>query len=143
MGLVKEFKEFAIKGNVIDLAVAVIIGAAFSKIIDSLIKDIIMPLIAALIGSPDFSQAYYAFGEVPPGTPLAKAQELGPVFAYGNFFTVLLNFLIIAWVIFLMVKFINKLKRREPAPTVKEAEISTTDKLLIEIRDSLRQNKTT
>lgn len=140
MGLLKEFKEFAVKGNVIDLAVGVIIGAAFSKIVDSLIKDIIMPLIAALIGSPDFSQAYYAFGDVPAGTPLAKAQELAPVFAYGNFFTVLINFLILAWIIFMMVKFINKLKRKEPAPAVKEAEISTTDKLLIDIRDTLRKN---
>lgn len=140
MGLLKEFKEFAIKGNVIDLSIAVIIGAAFHKIVDSLIKDLIMPLIAALIGSPDFSQAYYAFGDVPKGTPLAKAQELGPVFAYGNFFTVLINFLLIAWIIFLMVKFINMLKRKEPAPPIKEAEISTTDKLLIEIRDALRSS---
>ena len=139
MGLLKEFKEFAVKGNVIDLAVAVIIGAAFSKIVDSLIKDLIMPLIAALVGSPDFSQAYYAFGDVPPGTPLAKAQEIGPVFAYGNFLTVLINFLIIAWIIFLMVKVINRLKTKEPAPPVKEAEISTTDKLLIEIRDALQR----
>lgn len=141
MGLLKEFKEFAVKGNVIDLAVGVIIGAAFNRIVDSLIKDLIMPLIAALIGSPDFSQAYYAFGEVPKGTPLAKAQEMAPVFAYGNFLTVVLNFLIVAWIIFLMVKFINKLKRDEPAPPVKEAEISTTDKLLIEIRDALQKNK--
>jgi large conductance mechanosensitive channel len=140
MGLLREFKEFAVKGNVIDLAVAVIIGAAFSRIIDSLIKDLIMPLIAAVIGSPDFSQAYYAFVDVPPGTPLAKAQEMAPVFAYGNFLTVVINFLLVAWVIFLMVKFINRLKRREPAPPIKEAEISTTDKLLIEIRDTLRRN---
>jgi large conductance mechanosensitive channel len=140
MGLLREFKEFAVKGNVIDLAVAVIIGAAFSRIIDSLIKDLIMPLIAAVIGSPDFSQAYYAFGDVPAGTPLAKAQEMAPVFAYGNFLTVVINFLLVAWVIFLMVKFINRLKRREPAPPIKEAEISTTDKLLIEIRDTLRRN---
>ena len=140
MALLKEFKEFAVKGNVIDLAVGVIIGAAFNKIVDSLVKDIVMPVIAALIGSPDFSQAYYAFFDVPNDTPLAKAQEMGPVFAYGNFFTVLLNFIIIAWIIFLMVKAINKLKRQEPAPPVKEAEISTTDKLLIEIRDSLRRN---
>ena len=138
MALLKEFREFAIKGNVIDLAVAVIIGAAFSKIIDSLIKDLIMPLIAALVGSPDFSQAYYAFGDVPAGTPLAKAQEMAPVFAYGNFLTVLVNFLIVAWIIFLMVKGINSLKRKEPPPPVTKAEISTTDKLLIEIRDTLK-----
>lgn len=139
MGLIKEFKEFAVKGNVIDLAVAVIIGAAFHQIVDSLIKDLIMPLIATVIGSPDFSEAYYAIADVPAGTPLAKAQEMGPVFAYGNFLTVLINFLLIAWIIFLMVKGINSLKRREPAPPVKEAEISTTDKLLIEIRDALQK----
>lgn len=141
MGLLKEFKEFAVKGNVIDLAVAVIIGAAFSKIVDSVIKDLIMPLIAALIGSPDFTQAYYAFGDVPEGTPLAKAQEMGPVFAYGNFITVLFNFLLLAFIIFLLVKFINKLKRSEPPPPTTVAEISTTDKLLIEIRDTLQRNK--
>lgn len=141
MGLLKEFKEFAVKGNVIDLAVAVIIGAAFSKIVDSVIKDLIMPIIAALIGSPDFSQAYYAFGDVPEGTPLAKAQEMGPVFAYGNFITVLFNFLLLAFIIFLLVKFINKLKRSEPPPPTTVAEISTTDKLLIEIRDTLQRNK--
>lgn len=141
MSLLKEFREFAIKGNVIDLAVAVIIGAAFNKIVDSIIKDLFMPLIAALIGMPDFSQAYYAFGDVPEGTPLDKAQEMGPVFAYGNFITVLINFLLLAFIIFLLVKFINKLKRSEPPPPTTVAEISTTDKLLIEIRDTLQKNK--
>jgi large conductance mechanosensitive channel len=99
-----------------------------------------MPLIAALIGSPDFSQAYIPLtGDVPEGTPLAKAQEMGPVFAYGNFLTVLLNFIILAWIIFLLVKFINRMKREEPAPVSKQTEISTTDKLLIEIRDELKK----
>ncbi len=138
MGIISEFKQFAIKGNVIDLAVAVIIGSAFGKIVDSLIKDLIMPLIAALIGTPDFSNAYYSFTPVPKGTPLAKAQELGPVFAYGNFITVAINFLLIAIAIFMMVKFIIKLKKKTPPPT-QEAAISSTDKLLIEIRDSLRK----
>jgi large conductance mechanosensitive channel len=139
MGLLKEFKHFAVRGNVIDLAVGVIIGAAFTKIIDSLIKDIIMPLIAAIIGSPDFSQAYIAFVPVPKGTPLAKAQEMGPVFAYGNFITVVINFILVAWVIFLLVKFINRLKKEEPTPATPQAEVSTTDKLLIEIRDLLQK----
>jgi len=139
MGILKEFKDFAVKGNVMDLAVAVIIGAAFNKIVDSVIKDLIMPLVAAIIGSPDFSQAYYAFADVPPGTPLAKAQELGPVFAYGNFITVLINFLLLAFIIFLLVRFINKLKRAEPPPATAKEEISTTDKLLIEIRDALQK----
>lgn len=138
MGLIKEFKEFAIRGNVLDLAVAVIIGAAFNKIVDSIIRDLIMPLIAALIGTPDFSQAYIAFVDVPEGTPLVKAQELGPVFAYGNFLTVLVNFILLAFIIFLLVKFMNKLKRKEPTPATTKEEVSGTDKLLIEIRDLLK-----
>src|SRR4051794_3254274 len=108
MGLLKEFREFAVKGNVIDLAVGVIIGAAFGRIVDSVIKDLIMPLIALMIGSPDFSNAYIAFTPVPKGTPLAKAQELGPVFAYGNFITVLFNFVLLAIAVFVLVKFINR-----------------------------------
>ncbi|HUQ64649.1 MAG TPA: large conductance mechanosensitive channel protein MscL [Flavitalea sp.] len=139
MGLLKEFKEFAVRGNVIDLAIAVIIGAAFSKIIDSLIKDIIMPLIAAAIGTPDFSQAYIAFGDVSEGTPLAKAQEIAPVFAYGNFITVIVNFILLAFVVFLLVKFINRMKRKEPPPATTKEEVSGTDKLLIEIRDLLKK----
>jgi large conductance mechanosensitive channel len=138
MGILTEFKNFAIRGNVIDLAVAVIIGAAFNKIIDSLIKDIIMPLVAVVIGSPDFSQAYIAFANVPKGTPLAKAQEMGPVFAYGNFITVVINFILLAVIIFLMIRTINRLKRQEPPPPSPKAELSTTDKLLVEIRDSLK-----
>jgi large conductance mechanosensitive channel len=138
MGFLKEFKHFAIRGNVIDLAIAVIIGAAFNKIVDSVIKDLIMPLIAVAIGSPDFSQAYIAFADVPKGTPLAKAQEMGPVFAYGNFLTVVINFILIAFIVFLLVKFINKLKKEAPAPATTKAEISSTDKLLIEIRDALK-----
>ena len=137
MGLLKEFKDFAVRGNVIDLAVAVIIGAAFNKIVDSIIKDLIMPLIAALIGTPDFSQAYVPFVDVPKGTPLAKAQEMGPVFAYGNFITEVVNFILLAFIIFMLVKFINAMKRKEPPPATTQAEVSSTDKLLIEIRDVL------
>ena len=138
MGLLKEFREFAVRGNVIDLAVAVIIGAAFNKIVDSVIKDLVMPIIAASIGTPDFTQAYIAFEDVPPGTPLAKAQEMGPVFAYGNFITEVVNFILLALIIFLLVKFINKMKRKEPPPATTREEVSSTDKLLIEIRDLLR-----
>lgn len=138
MGFLKEFKEFAVKGNVIDLAVAVIIGGAFGKIVDSVIKDLVMPVIAAVIGSPDFSQTYYAFGDVPAGTPLVEAQKMAPVLAYGNFITVAINFLLIAFAIFLMVKAINKLKKKTPPPEAPVAEVSSTDKLLIEIRDTLK-----
>lgn len=138
MGFFKEFKEFAIKGNVVDLAVAVIIGAAFGKIVDSAVQDLVMPLIAAVIGSPDFSQAYYAFGEVPAGTPLAQAKEMAPVFAYGNFITIAINFLLIALAIFIMVKAINRLKKQPPPPEAAVEEVSSTDKLLTEIRDALK-----
>ncbi|HYE56137.1 MAG TPA: large conductance mechanosensitive channel protein MscL [Chitinophagaceae bacterium] len=142
MGLIKEFKEFAIKGNVIDLAVGVIIGAAFSKIIDSVIGDLVMPVVASITGSPDFSNAYFALkGDIPPGLSLAEARKLGPVFAYGNFITVLINFFLLAMVIFVMVKGINKLKRKEPPPPTTAAELSSTDKLLVEIRDALKGNK--
>lgn len=141
MGFIKEFKEFAIKGNVIDLAVAVIIGAAFNKIIDSVIKDLVMPIIAAIIGAPDFTNAYVPLKSgIPDNLPLAEAQALGPVFAYGSFITVVINFLLLALIIFMMVKAINKLKREEPAPATTAEEISSTDKLLIEIRDSLQRN---
>lgn len=138
MGLLKEFRDFAVRGNVIDLAIAVIIGAAFNKIVDSVIKDLIMPLIAALIGTPDFSQAYVAFVDVPKGTPLAKAQEMGPVFAYGNFITEVVNFILLAFIIFMLVRFINSMKRKAPPPATTHAEVSSTDKLLIEIRDLLK-----
>src|ERR1700750_1320470 len=110
MGFIKEFKEFAIKGNVIDLAVGVIIGGAFKTIIDSIINDLIMPIVASIIGTPDFSNLYVALKSgIPAGTPLAEARKMGPVFAYGNFITVVINFLLLALVIFWMVKGINRL----------------------------------
>jgi large conductance mechanosensitive channel len=139
MGFFKEFREFAIKGNVIDLAVGVIIGGAFKIIIDSVIADLVMPLVAAIIGSPDFSNLYIPLkGSVPPGTPLAEAKKLGiPIFAYGNFITVVINFLLLALVIFWMVKGINKLRRETPPPP--PTEMSTTDTLLVEIRDALKK----
>jgi large conductance mechanosensitive channel len=140
MGFMKEFREFAIKGNVIDLAVAVIIGAAFNKIIDSVINDLVMPVIARIIGAPDFSNAYIPLRDnIPKGLALAEAKKLGPVFAYGNFLTVVINFILLALVIFLMVKAINKMKRETPPPATTKDELSTTDKLLIEIRDALKK----
>jgi large conductance mechanosensitive channel len=141
MGLVKEFKDFALKGNVIDLAVGVIIGGAFGKIVDSLVNDLIMPLVAALIGKPDFSSLYVVLkGAVPDGTPLAEARKIAgtAIFAYGNFITIAINFLLMAFVIFLFIKGINSLKRKEekavapPAPTVDQT-------LLTEIRDLLKK----
>lgn len=142
MGFVKEFKEFAIKGNVMDLAVGVIIGAAFGKIIDSVVKDLVMPIVSAIIGQPDFSSLYIVLkGNVPEGTALEKAREIPDtaIFAYGNFLTVALNFFLLALVVFILVKVINSLKRKEetkvaaapPAPTKEEV-------LLTEIRDLLK-----
>jgi large conductance mechanosensitive channel len=140
MGFVKEFKEFAIKGNVIDLAVGVIIGGAFGKIIDSVIKDLVMPIVATLVGAPDFSNAYIPLkSKIPKGLPLAKAQEMGPVFAYGNFITVAINFLLLALVIFLMVKAINSMKKKEAAAPAAPPAPSTSEKLLMEIRDELKK----
>jgi large conductance mechanosensitive channel len=140
MGFIKEFKEFAIKGNVIDLAVGVIIGGAFGKIIDSVIKDLIMPLVAAIIGSPDFSNAYLPLKEgIPRGLALPEAQKMGPVFAYGSFITVAINFLLLALVIFLMVKGINRLKRKQEAAPAPPAGPTETEKLLMEIRDELKK----
>ena len=141
MGFVKEFKEFALKGNVIDLAVGVIIGGAFGKIIDSVVNDLLMPLISAIIGTPDFSSLYVVLkGTVAEGTPLAEARKIAgtSIFAYGNFITVAINFLLLALVIFMFIKGINSLKRKEketvppPAPTVEET-------LLTEIRDLLKK----
>jgi len=140
MGFMKEFKEFAIKGNVVDLAVGIMIGAAFSTIVTSVIQDLVMPVIASVIGSPDFSNAYILLkGEVAPGTSLEEAKKVGPVFAYGNFITVVINFLLLALAIFMIVKGINSTRRKTPPPPA--PEMSTTDKLLSEIRDSLRNQR--
>lgn len=139
MSFIKEFKEFAVKGNVIDMAVGIIIGTAFGKIINSVINDLIMPLVAGLIGSPDFSNLYYPLtDEVQPGLALADAQAIGPVFAYGNFITEIINFLLLAFAIFIMVRAINKLKRKEEEAPAAPPEVPAQEKLLIEIRDLLR-----
>lgn len=137
MSIVKEFKEFAIKGNLVDMAVGIIIGGAFGKIITSLVEDIIMPLIAKAFGTADFSNMYIAFSDkIPAGMALADAKKIGPVFAYGNFITLIINFLIIAFCMFIVVKGINKLKKEaEAAP----AEPSNEEKLLSEIRDLLKK----
>lgn len=136
MSFTSEFREFAMKGNVVDLAVGVIIGAAFAKIVDSVVSDLIMPVIGRIVGGLDFSSYYLALAGQPGGLPLAEAKKLGAVFAYGNFLTVLLNFLILAFIIFLMVKQINRIKRQQPAPP---AETPEDVRLLREIRDSLKK----
>ncbi len=140
MGMMQEFKEFAVKGNVIDLAVGVIIGAAFGKIVDSVVSDLILPLVGAVIGKLDFSNLFIVLGSVPPGTAttLDALKKAGvPVFAYGNFITVAVNFAILAFIIFLMIKQINRLKKEAPAAP---APVATPEDvvLLREIRDSLK-----
>jgi large conductance mechanosensitive channel len=135
MSFASEFKEFAVKGNVMDLAVGVIIGAAFGKIVDSIVNDLIMPLVGKATGGLDFSNYFIPLaGQT--ATNLADARKAGAVFAYGNFITVAINFIILAFIIFLMVKQINKLKKAAPPVVVATPEEVM---LLREIRDSLRK----
>jgi large conductance mechanosensitive channel len=137
MGMASEFKEFALKGNVMDLAVGVIIGGAFGKIVDSVVGDLIMPVVSKIFGGLDFSNYYVGLAGQAAGLSLAEAKKAGAVFAYGNFITVALNFAILAFIIFMMVKQMNRLKKdAPPAPPAAPAE----DVLLLrEIRDSLRK----
>ena len=124
----KEFKEFAVKGNAIDLAVGVIIGAAFGKIVSSIVEDLLMPPIGRVVGNLDFSNLYVPLSDkVTPGLSLVEAKKLGPVFAYGNFITIAINFVIVAFCIFLVVKGINKMKKPSPtaAPVVKDCPACT------------------
>ncbi len=144
MGMIQEFKDFAIKGNVIDLAVGVIIGGAFGKIVDSVVSDLIMPVMGAAFGKLDFSNLFLVLGNIPAGTgtTLDALKKAGvPVFAYGSFITVAVNFAILAFIIFLMVKQINRLKREAPAPVpASEPAVTPEDVLLLrEIRDSLKK----
>lgn len=134
MGMMQEFKEFAVKGNVMDLAVGVIIGGAFGKIVDSVVGDLIMPVIGKLTGGLDFSNMYIPLNGQATGLVLAEAKKAGAVLAYGSFMTILLNFIILAFIIFLMVKQLNKLKKEVPAAPPAEDVL-----LLREIRDSLKK----
>ena len=138
MGFATEFKEFAVKGNVMDLAVGVIIGAAFGKIVDSVVNDLIMPLIGKVTGGLDFSNYFIPLaGQT--ATNLADAKKAGAVFAYGNFLTVLLNFVILAFIIFLMVRQVNRLKHEAPEEVPPPAPTPEDIVLLREIRDSLKR----
>jgi large conductance mechanosensitive channel len=151
MKIIQEFKAFAMRGNVVDLAVGVIIGAAFGKIVTALVDDLIMPPIGMLVGNLNFAnlylplankvtQAQAAFANAHPGLklPLADAQKAGPVLAWGDFLTVTLNFLIVAFCIFLLVKGINEIKRLEETKPAPPAPPSNEEKLLTEIRDLLK-----
>ena len=139
MGMMKEFREFAVKGSVVDLAVGVIIGAAFAKIVDSMVTDLIMPIVASIFGKLDFANLFVVLGAIPAGVPqtLDALKKAGvPVLAYGNFITVCVNFAILALIIFLMVRQINRMRRAAPAPAAAPAEDVV---LLREIRDTLRR----
>ncbi|MCB2023272.1 MAG: large conductance mechanosensitive channel protein MscL [Burkholderiaceae bacterium] len=135
--MMQEFKEFAVKGNAMDLAVGVIIGGAFGKIVDSIVGDLIMPVVGKIFGGLDFSAYYVPLAGQAAGLPLAEAKKLGAVFAYGNFITILVNFIILAFIIFMMVKQMNRLKKEEPAPP--PAAPPEEVQLLREIRDSLKR----
>ena len=140
MGMMTEFKEFAVKGNVMDLAVGVIIGAAFGKIVDSVVNDLIMPIVGRVFGNVNFADMFVALKEIPAGTAmtLEAVKKAGvPTFAYGNFLTIVLNFAILAFIVFMIVKQMNKLKKdvppATPAPTAEDVL------LLREIRDALKK----
>ena len=142
MAVLKEFREFAVKGNAVDLAVGIIIGGAFGKIVDSLVNDIVMPVISSLLGGKiDFTNLFIVLGNVPDGIPrtfdaLKKAGI--PIFAYGNFITIAINFILLAFVIFQMVKVVNRIRSAEaPPPAVTPEDVI----LLREIRDSLQNKK--
>jgi large conductance mechanosensitive channel len=140
MAMMDEFKNFAIKGNVIDLAVGVIIGAAFGKIVDSLVQDIIMPVVGKIFGGLDFSNYYIPLNHQGTQLALAEAKKAGAVFAYGNFLTILLNFLILAFIIFQMVRLVNKARRNEPPAAAPAAPVTPEETLLLrEIRDALKK----
>ena len=144
MSIIQEFKEFAIKGNMMDLAIGVIIGGAFGKIIDSLVKDIIMPLITVVTGGGvDFTQKFFVLGDNPNN--LQSLDELTKagvnVLTYGNFLTILINFIILAWVVFLMVKMINRMRRKQEEVAPEPAATPEDIALLREIRDELKKRQ--
>jgi large conductance mechanosensitive channel len=137
----KEFKEFALKGNLIDMAVAFVMGAAFTKLSGSFIEDLVMPLIGRIAGGMDFSNKFIALSDKVTATTLVEAKAQGAVLSYGNFITITINFIIVAFVMFLVVKAINKAKKlaEKPAAPAGPPEPSAEEKLLAEIRDLLKQ----
>ncbi|RYE74439.1 MAG: large conductance mechanosensitive channel protein MscL [Hyphomicrobiales bacterium] len=139
--MIKEFKEFALKGNMVDLAIGIIIGAAFSGLVQSMVKDIIMPFVGVVTGGVDFTNKFFALsGNVTSGS-LEVAREQGTVVAYGAFLTLLINFLIVAFVLFMVVKGMNQLKRKEEEKPAVIADVPAEQKLLQEIRDLLASSR--
>jgi large conductance mechanosensitive channel len=146
VSMLQEFKQFALRGNVVDLAVGIVIGAAFGAIVASLVADIIMPIIGAVTGGLDFSNYYLPLtGEVPAGAPYAAAKETGAVLGYGQFLTTAVNFVIVAFALFMVIRAMNRLKRKEDAKVdvPKSPEIPADVKLLSEIRDLLAAQRVT
>ena len=137
--MLKEFKEFAMKGNVMDLAVGVVIGAAFGAIVASLVGDVIMPIIGAITGGLDFSNYYTGLSSTVTAGNLADAKKQGAVLAWGSFLTVTLNFLIVAFVLFIVIRLMNQLRRKEAAAPAAPPAPTTDQKLLMEIRDLLKK----
>lgn len=137
MSMIQEFKEFAMKGNVVDLAVGVIIGAAFGKIVESLVGDIFMPIVGALVGGLDFSNYFVGLSSAVNSPSLLDAKKQGAVLAYGSFMTIMINFLIVAFIMFLVIKAMNRMKKKEEAKPAPVAEVPADVKLLSEIRDIL------
>src|SRR3569623_1372612 len=138
--MLKEFRKFALKGNVVDLAVGVIIGAAFGAIVNSLVGDIIMPIIGAVTGGLDFSNYFTPLSKAVTATNLADAKKQGAVLAWGNFLPLTINFIIVAFVLFLVIRVMNQLKRREEAAPAAPAKPSREVELLTEIRDLLKKS---
>lgn len=141
--MLKEFREFALKGNMVDLAIGIIIGAAFSGLVNSIVADIVMPVIGLITGGVDFSNQFVALSSNVTATSLAQAREQGAVIAYGNFITLAINFVIVAFVLFMVVKFMNRLKRKEEAKPPEAKEVPREEKLLEEIRDLLATGRST
>ena len=137
--MLKEFREFAMKGNVVDLAVGLVIGAAFGAIVSSLVNDIIMPIIGVAAGNLDFSNHFIPLSEKVTATNLADAKKQGAVLAYGNFITLTVNFLIVAFALFFVIRLMNQLKRREAAKPTEPPKPSAEVALLTEIRDLLKK----
>ena len=136
--MLEEFRKFALRGNVVDLAIGVIIGVAFNSIVQSLVADIFTPIISAITGGLDFSNYFIALSSSVTADTLAEAKKQGAVFAWGNFITASINFLIVAWVLFWVVKVMNRLRRQEDAAPAKPAEPPRQEVLLTEIRDLLK-----
>jgi large conductance mechanosensitive channel len=139
--MLKEFREFALKGNVVDLAIGVIIGAAFGKIVASMVEDVLMPIIGAIAGGLDFSNYFLPLVNTVTATSYAEAKAQGAVIGYGQFLTISINFLIVAWVLFMVIKAVNKLRRQAAPPEPVPAALPEDIALLREIRDLLAHQK--